>query len=181
MKKTLLLLAVTATLSIVSCKKSNSGGGEVPSNLPRTSVPAELQGSWMYGNFSMTEYWNQSPGDYLGNALQFAFAFKFDADGNCEQYFTSSSVTGSVTTYQQSVTKGTVEIDTVNKTIKTNPFKAHYKRTKNGQTLEERDLTNAELSGATVYKYTIGTEPSGTKALYLTLSGTNDALTFLKK
>jgi len=183
MKRTLLLIGVMAMLSLGACKKSgpDNNSNNVPTNLPRTSVPAELQGDWMYGNFSMTEYWSQDPSGYLGNALQYAFAFRFNADGSCEQYFTSSSITGGVTTYQQSVTNETVEIDTVNKTIKTYPYKSHYKRTRNGQTVEERDLASSELSSATTYTYTTGVEPSGTKAIYLTLQGTSAPLTFLKK
>jgi hypothetical protein len=98
MKKILLLTAVVATTFLASCQKDktkspadNYGDGA------RTNVPAGLQGNWMYGNFSMTEYWNQNPGDYLGNAFQFAIAFKFNANGTYEHYFTSSSVTGGVT------------------------------------------------------------------------------------
>jgi len=105
----------------------------------------------MYGNFSMTEYWNQNPGDYLGNALQFAIAFKFNADGTYEQYFTSSSVSLGITTYQQSVTKGTMVLDEATKTIKTYACSAHYKRTKSGQTVEERDLAKNELTLLTTY------------------------------
>jgi hypothetical protein len=85
------------------------------------------------------------------------------------------------TTYQQSVSTGTVEIDPVNKTIVTHTKKARYKRTQNGHTVEERDLDESEVNGATRYTYTLGTEPSGTKALYLTLENTQDPLTFLQK
>lgn len=180
MKKTLLLLAFGTILATVACKKSNSDNN-APSNLPRTSVPEALQGNWMYGHFSMTEYWSQNPSDYLGNALEFAFAFKFDANGNCEKYFTSSSSASGATIYQQSVARGTVEIDPVSKTIREHIYSAHYKRTKNGQVIEERDLRSDELSGPTTYTYTTGVEPSGTKAIYLTLQGTSDPLTFLKK
>jgi hypothetical protein len=180
MKKTSLFLTLIGLLSVAACKKNNSDAG-VPSSLPRTSVPAELQGNWMYGNFSMTEYWSQDPSGYIGNALEFAIAFTFDANGNCEQYFTSGSSASGVTTYQQSVTKGTVEVDPGGKTIKTHPFKAHYKRTRNGQTVEERDMTGNELSAATTYTYTIGVEPSGKKAIYLMLPGTAAPLTFVKK
>ena len=172
------MVAAIAALNVMACKKDKDND-EISG--PKTEVPTELQGNWMYGHFSMTEYWSQNPSEYIGNAFQFAIAFKFNSNGTYEQYFTSSSVTAGVSTYQQSVTKGTVVIDAVNKTIITYPGKAHYKRTRSGQTLEERDLAKNELSNPTTYSYTIGTEPNGTKAIYLTIQGTNRSLAFLKK
>ena len=179
MKKLILLLTIAiATLPIACCKTSSTPGTP---NTPRTSVPEELKGNWMYGNFSMTEYWSQDPEDYLGNGLEFAFAFTFKADGSYTQYFTSSSVTASIVTYQQSVTEGTVEVNEASKTIITHPAKAHYKRTSNGQVVEERDLDHDEVNDATTYTYNTGKESNSTDALYLTLSGTAQPLTFLKK
>jgi hypothetical protein len=168
-----------ATLATLACKKDEAEN-DIPGG-PATEVPAELQGNWMYGHFSMTDYWSQNPSDYIGNAFEFAIAFKFYQNGAYEQYFTSSSVTSGVRTYQQSVTKGTVVLNATNKTITTHPGKAHYKRTSNGQTVEERDLAKNELSGPTTYQYSTGVETSGTKAIYLTMQGTNGPLTFLKK
>jgi hypothetical protein len=184
MKKLILSAAIISAALFGACQKSKTAtttaSAACPEN-PRTTVTAALQGNWMYGNFSMTEYWNQNPGDYLGNALQYAIAFKFNADGTYEQYFTSSSVSLGITTYQQSVTKGTVVIDEAAKTIKTYACSAHYKRTRNGQTVEERDPAKNELTLLTTYTYTKGIEPSGTKAIYLTLQGTTNPLTFLQK
>lgn len=153
----------------------------VCSSNPRTTVQASLLGNWMYGNFSMKEYWSQNPSEYLGNALQYAIAFKFNADGTYEQYFTSSSVMGGVVTYQQSVTKGTVVVDNAKKTIITYPCSSHYKRTNGGRTVEDRDMLKSELNGTTSYTFTTGTEANGTKAVYLTLQGTTNPLTFLQR
>lgn len=161
-----------------ACEKDNTDNNN--NNGPRTSVPANLQGGWVYGNFSMTEYWSQDPAGYMGNAVEFALAFKFEANGTYTQYFTSQTVTGGATTFQQAVSQGTVEIDQTTKTIKTHPSKSHYKRTRNGQVLEERDLRNDEFNSVT-YHYSAGTEPNGTKALYLTLGGTNSSLTFIQQ
>jgi hypothetical protein len=177
MKQLILLLAVALTLTITACSKSDADNP----NSPRTDVPAELRGNWMFGNFSMTEYWSQNPGEYIGNGLEYAFAFTFNADGTYTQYFTSGSVSSGVQTYQQSVTNGTVEVDAVSKVIKTHPSKAHYRRTVDGQVAEDRDLSKEELSTNNSYTYTTGVEPSGTDALYLTLNGTDSPLTFLRK
>lgn len=182
MKKILLVFSIISSLVATACEKNSfSDSTELPSDLPRTSVPEQLQGNWMYGNFSLTEYWSQNPSSYLGNALEFAIAFQFNANGTYVQYFTASSVAGGIKTYQQSVTRGTIEINTSSKTIKTHPFSSHYRRTSNGQTVEERDMTRAEMSGVTTYLYTLATEPNGTKAIMLQIQGSNSPLTFLKK
>ena len=184
MKKILLFLALATVVAATACKKDSINPqvpGDVPKDLPRTNVPADMQGQWMYGKFSMTEYWSQNPNSYIGNALEFAIAFQFEANGEYTQYFTSSSSSSGATIYQQSVTKGTVEINTVNKTFKTHPASAHYKRTKNNQVLEERDMAKSELSAPTNYSYTASTEATGNRALQITLNGTSSPLTFLKK
>ena len=182
MNKIILLAAVTLSSLFASCQKdSGKNNSNGYGNGPRTEVPAGIQGNWMYGNFSMTEYWSQNPADYLGNAVQFAIAFKFNADGTYEQYFTSSTVSGTVVTYQQSVTKGTVEVDENKKTITTHANAAHYKRMQNGQLQEERDLAKSELTATTNYSYTSGTESNGVKAIYLKLNGTGNMVTFLQK
>ena len=179
MKKIILLFAVAIATTTIACSKSESEPG-IPGG-PKTSVPEELTGNWMYGNFSMTEYWSQDPSEYLGPGVEMAFAFTFNSNGTYTQYFTASTVMSGVVTYQQSVTQGMVEVNTASKTIITHPSKTHYKRTSNGHVVEERDLTKEEVSGNTTYTYTTGTESNGTEALYLTLSGTPDALTFLKQ
>lgn len=183
MKKIVWLFVISTSLVASACEKNNlpSPVSEIPADLPRTTVPAELQGNWMYGNFSLTEYWSQNPADYLGNALEFAIAFRFNADGTYVQYFTASSVVGGVRTYQQSVTKGTVEVNAGSKTIKTHPATAHYRRTRNGQTVEERDLSKSELTGTTTYIYSTASEPNGTKAILMQIQGSNNPLAFIKK
>jgi hypothetical protein len=185
MKKLLLISVILLSMATIACEKDEKINNTTdsiacPEN-PRVNVSSDLQGKWMYGNFSMTEYWSTNPSTYLGNALQFAIAFKFNANGTYEQYFTSSSVTAGITTYQQSVTKGTVVFDEINKTIKTYACSAHYKRTRNGQTVEERDMAKSELTAVTNYTYTSGTETNGTRHLKLTLGGTGSPLSFLYK
>ena len=178
--KTLFVMGVAfIAFATMSCKKSETTP-RIPADMPRTDVPAALQGSWLHGEFSLTEYWSTDPSTYLGNGLEFAFAFTFKNDGTYVQYFTSSSVMNGVTTYHQSVTYGTVEIDEATKTIKTHPSSSHYKRTTNGTIQEDRDMRLDELHLST-YEYTTGNEPNGTSALYLTLENTTEPFTFLKQ
>jgi hypothetical protein len=184
MKKVGLGLFVVILLAIGGCEKTNAkpgSGNGIPGSSPRTNVPAHLQGNWMYGYFSMTEYWSQNPSTYLGNGFEMAIAFTFQPNGVYTQYFTSKSVVLGVSTYHQSVTKGTVEVDLAGNVIKTHPVSSHYKRTKNGKTEEDRDMRPEEISSVTQYTFTTGKEPGGTNALYLTLAGTTSPYTFLQK
>ena len=176
MKNTLLFFALAIALFVSSCKKDNASPS-IP-NTPRTDVPVSLRGTWMNGNFSLIDYWSQDPEEYLGNGLELAFAFKFNADGTYEQYFTAKTVIGTVITYHQSVTKGTVEINEAAKTIVTHPNSAHYKRTENGTTKEDRDMNLDELEDNS-YTYETGTEQNGTKALFMLLEDTDEPLKFL--
>lgn len=182
MNKILLLVAALAASHFSACQKSKSSGNYgMYGNGPRTNVPAQLRGNWMYGQFSMTEYWAQNPADYIGNAFQFAIAFRFNSDGTYEQYFTSSTVSGSMVYYLQSVTKGTVEVDEANSRIITHAHSAYYKKSRNGQTLEERSLDKSEITATSRYTYELRTESNGTKAVYLKLDNTESPIQFLQK
>jgi hypothetical protein len=83
--------------------------------------------------------------------------------------------------YHQSVTKGKFTVDAATKTITTFPATAHYKRTKMGMTDEERDLRPTRLQVPHPTSIQLVRKPSGTKALHLTMKGTKNALSFLKK
>ncbi len=174
MKKLILLLMV----AIVSASAAYSKPYALNPDSSRTSASEEVKGKWMCGHFSMTEYWSQNPVEYIGNGVEYAFAFTFNADGTYTQYFTAGSVTNGVRTYQQSVAKGTVEIDPVSKAIKTHATQVHYRRTVGKQIVEDRDLEKSEFSANNSYTYSRGQEPNGAEALYLTLDGTNSPLTF---
>lgn len=177
MKKMMLCAALALSLFMVACEKDEDITD--PSNLPRTEVPGHLQGLWMYGNFSTTEYWSTAPSTYIGNAFTIAIAFKFGANGTYEQYFTSSAVTLGVATYHQSVTKGTVEVDEATKTIVTHPYTSHYMRTRGTVVEEDRDMKPSEMDEDT-YTYTTETEVNGTKSIVLKIDG-NSPLKFLRK
>lgn len=181
MYRTILFTLMTFSSLMGACEKDKTNNPDAYGSGPKTPVPAALQGGWMYGSFSTTEYWNQNPSEYIGNGFELAIAFKFNANGTYEQYFTSKTVAGGIATYHQSFTKGTVEINEARKTLTTHAYSAHYKQTKNGQTTENRDLTEKEITKVTQYTYEPGTEPNGTKAIRLKMNGTTDPLSFLLK
>jgi len=58
-----------------------------------------------------------------------------------------------------------VEVNEANGTIVTHALSAHYKRSRNGATLEERDLTKSEITATTLYGNEAETKHNGTDAL----------------
>ncbi len=50
------------------------------------------------------------------------------------------------------------------------------KQTRDGQTRGDRDLDAGEITATTNYTYELGTESNGTKAIYLKMNGTGNAI-----
>src|SRR5215210_2386387 len=98
MKKIFFFMIVAVIFATTACEKSVDDT-LAPPDSPRTDVPGELATNWMYGYFSLTEYWSQNPATYMGNGLEYAFAFTFNADGTYTKYFTANSIMGGVRTY----------------------------------------------------------------------------------
>lgn len=171
------LLALSAGAQVPN-KPKITPVAEKTSNTARSTV---LEGTWMYGNFSTTEYWSQAPSTYLGNAFTMAIAFVFKADGTYQQYFTSQATNYTGSVYHQSATKGTYTIDEASKTLTCVPVSSHYKRTDRGKIAEDRDMRPDEISKKDVYTYATGTESNGTKSIKLTIKGTQSTLNFLQK
>jgi hypothetical protein len=179
--KRILVLSIVCFSLCCSCKKDSVKMPEQYGEGPRTAAPPAMQGSWMYGNFSMNEYWSQNPADYLGNAFEFAIAFRLNENGTYEQYFSSRSVVGLTMIYHQSLSKGTIELNPSENSMITHANLAHYKRTVNGITVEDRDLENTEMTLTNHYTYELHTEINGTRAMLLKLNGEGNPLRFLKK
>jgi hypothetical protein len=73
-------------------------------------MPANIPGQWMYGNFSMTEFWTQD-GSYSGNAVEVAVAFDFKANGQAELYIISGGTSYACRTEAFEYKKGTVQFN----------------------------------------------------------------------
>lgn len=179
MRTIILIVLITTCALMGSCEKDKTNSTDVYGEGPRTGIPVSLEGNWMYGMFSMTEYWSQNPADYIGNAFEMAIAFKFYAKGTYDQYFTSKTVSGGLVTYHRSVTKGTVVLNEADKTITIYAKSAHYKQTRNGVTTEDRDLAESEITKVTTYAYELVTGNNGARSIYLKLNGTGNALQFV--
>src|SRR4051812_13587248 len=100
MKKILFYLLIPVFL--LSCKKQDK-----EEMTPRSEVPDEMVGQWLYGNFSMSDFWRYD-GSYVGNAFELAVAFNFTQDGHYEFYFASTARDYACQTQAFTYSKGTV-------------------------------------------------------------------------
>ena len=72
-----------AALLLAACGGSDkvAGPGGGGGDTPRSELPAALAGTWVYGNISPTNFWNEHTGQYAGNAYGFADYLSLDESG----------------------------------------------------------------------------------------------------
>jgi hypothetical protein len=91
-----------------------------PAPNPKTAVPTELAKKWMYGGFSMGEFWDYN-GSYTGNAFEAGLAFDFKPDGRCEFYLVTAGTSFGCRTEAFVYKKGTVEFNEAEKSFTFTP------------------------------------------------------------
>jgi hypothetical protein len=159
MKKLAIILILFINF-LVGCS-SVAGPGEIPGNTPRSSVPAELVGSWYEGNPSTINYYDPYTGEWAPPNGS-GFTYTFGADGT----YTYSGLI-QVSSYGCSTTlfgyyTGTVTFEGEVLTVYQN----------GGQTKYETNCgTNSEEAAApetTAYSWTLGPDEYGEQTLTLT-------------
>ena len=160
MKKLISCLLLLATLS--SCKKDNPVPSPITDPTPTSYVPSEVLGQWLYGTFSMSEFWSYD-GSYLGNAFELSVAFTFSADGHYEQFVASSVNNYGCRSDGFSYFKGTVnfyESDSFTVHPTEGNFRGFYNCTP--QYNFNRPAASSELADQTFY-YSFETDELGKK------------------
>lgn len=119
MKKTIACLMLVVTF--FSCKTEET----IPT--PDGYVPSQAKGQWLYGTFSMTDFWGYD-GSYIGNPFELSVAFNFMGNGEYEQYFMSQAIDYSTCrTEAFSYVKGTVIFDEANKSFTVYPAEGNFR------------------------------------------------------
>ncbi|SDK97317.1 hypothetical protein SAMN05421823_10432 [Catalinimonas alkaloidigena] len=163
--KTWSLLGVVALgLMLSSCIEDDPAP-----QTPRSEVPAKMQGQWMYGTFSMTDFWKYD-GSYVGNAFELAVAFDFKKNGEIEMYFMSSSAYYNCRTQAFTYEKGTVEFHD-NNSFTMHPTEGSYRGfyTCSPSQNFNRKAKPDELKASTYY-YTFETDEYGKEHLVIRFS-----------
>jgi len=169
MKKILVLPFLLMVL--FSCKKTDLADPMTP---PPGSVttPTEAVGQWLYGTFSMTEFWAYD-GSYLGNAFELSVAFDFKADGTYEEYFISQANNYGCSTQALAFYKGTVTFTDTSFTV--HPASGHFKGFYSCAPSSnfDRDAAQSELTDQTYY-YTFETDTYGKKWFVVRFNPTDE-------
>lgn len=153
-------LTILAALAFTACHKDKGENGDGYGDAPRTAVPAELQGGWLWADGGSVGVFDPNTGVYQGPEIGMAQKYTLNADGTG----TVLSYIGSQTDKYYITEKGTYQIDVAQKKITFNTASGTYE--KNGA---KRSLAGDELypkaGGIEVFYYNIVTS-SGTVYLY---------------
>ncbi len=112
------LIALVAGACGGSGTGPNDGGGT-----PRTSVPAELVGTWYHGEVSPSNFYDSLSGSW-DNAYGEGLFYGFTSDGQFQWGYRVYSSSYSCNDVAMFWKKGTVTVDTVNHTFTIHPTEA---------------------------------------------------------
>ncbi|MBC8045552.1 MAG: hypothetical protein H7Y00_02015 [Fimbriimonadaceae bacterium] len=162
-----LIIILISIISFTSCKKEKFF----------SDAPDEMVGQWLYGTFSMTEYWNYD-GSYEGNAFEMSVAFDFNDNGEYEMYFIAVANNYGCRTEAFTYTKGTVDWDTPGQFTLT-PDEGNYRGFYNctPQYNFDRDAEKSELQTQTFY-YTFEADDYGKEYLVIRFDPSDEYPTY---
>lgn len=158
MKKILLLPFFF--IALFSCKPTDQVVPSAPPP-PASTTPSAALGKWLYGTFSMSEFWGYD-GSFLGNAFELSVAFSFNADGTYEEYFISQANDYGCSTQALAFYKGYVTFTDSSFTVYPSQaqFKGFYSCFPSSNF--DRDALASELTVQTYY-YSFETDGNGKK------------------
>jgi hypothetical protein len=90
------------------------------------SVPAGLDGNWVQGTFSLTNFWAYD-GSYAGNASEQSNVFVFKPNGEYEQYFVMVQRMYNCKTEAYTYKKGTVTFNEADGSFTVTPSSGNYR------------------------------------------------------
>jgi hypothetical protein len=111
------------------------------------NVPDELIGHWQVGTFSLTNFWNPTTGQYVGNAGEASTSYKISKDGTAEEFFIYNSTSYNCRTEILGYRKGTIKINEAEKSFTFCPTSGYY-RTAN---CFKKDWTRKEYGDKDLY------------------------------
>ncbi|QJW89151.1 hypothetical protein HNV11_06970 [Spirosoma taeanense] len=173
MKKLWFCIPVLALLFVaafsVSCKKD-------PDIVPGGHMAPEAVGKWMYGSFSMADFWSYD-GAYQGKPFELAVVFDFKANGTYEKYFVASTRDyANCRTEAFTYEKGRVDFNEADGSFTTTPTEGTYRGFYSCFPRKniDRKMNRSELTAQTYY-YEVNRGSNGQPNLVVRFekSGTN--------
>jgi len=118
----------------------------------QSKVPAEVSGRWMWGSFSLSNFWGYD-GSYQGKPYEQAFVLDFKSNGEVEQYIINSVSSYSCRTESFTYFKGKVKFNEAEQSFTITQTSGNYRGfyscypSKNFK----RDAKSTELKSQTFY------------------------------
>lgn len=94
---------------------------------PAEKIPAELEGKWLNGTFSMSEWWSYDGKKYLGNPYTRSVAFNFSKAGESEFFLIIKTNSGYCTTEGFTYQKGKVVFNEAEHSFSFQPTTGNYR------------------------------------------------------
>lgn len=155
----------------VSCKKSADGPKGIDNSTPRTNVPTAMQGQWLSGTFSMSEWWSYDGTQYEGNPYERSVAFNLSPNGDAEFYLAVATYNGACRTEGFTYQKGTVAFNEAAHSFTFYPQQGNYRGLYSctpGSNFD-RDALASELHAVTYY-YSFETDELGKEWMLIRFS-----------
>jgi hypothetical protein len=110
MNKLIFGIITFLTITTIACTEKNGTGDESDPN-PRSSIPSDVKGKWVYGgSFSATDFWKYN-GSYGGKGYEQGMLFDFKSNGKYEVYTINSTTYYGCRTESYAFTTGNVTFD----------------------------------------------------------------------
>jgi hypothetical protein len=175
-----LVIAATSLLAACGGGDSATGPDPVDDSTPRTDVPSQLAGNWMYGSISPTNFWDDHTGQYSGNAYGFSDYVILSGNGTYERYIYIYTQYYSCRTQAYTVHRGTVTVSA--SAIAYYPQRGKYKVTDTCVSSRnyERNMTSEEVHDAQgeSWDWELGTGSNGQTVLLLGPSGSGEQVEY---
>lgn len=95
---------------------------------PANNIPEELEGKWLNGTFSMSNWWTYDGKKYLGNPYSRSVAFNFSKKGESEFYLIiKTNTNGYCTTEGFTYQKGKVNFSSEDHSFTFQPVSGSYR------------------------------------------------------
>jgi hypothetical protein len=118
---TYLLFLILPALLTLACKKSDDFDPATQSK-----APTEVAGKWMWGTFSMSNFWTYD-GQYAGKPFEQALVFDFKPNGEYEEYVINAVNSYGCKTEAFTYFKGKVKFDEDEQSFTITPTSGNYR------------------------------------------------------
>lgn len=128
MRSIFLTMALGSLLSgLMAFTAAPMPGDSTAKKAPRAKIPTDLQGKWLNGTFSMSNWWTYDGKKYVGNPYTRSVAFNFPKKGEPEFFLIIKTHTGYCSTEAFTYQKGTVTFNERERSFTFQPVSGNYR------------------------------------------------------